>query len=101
MRKILKSQREDLKRIAHDNGLKLVQKKKYLDLQVNCLFDWKELTRAVSTKVSRAVGFLEHAISFLSKEKLQPLCTGIVELHFRYWCYVLGCIGRNEISQLQ
>ena len=56
---------------------------------------------AVSTKVSRAVGFLRHAKSFLPKETLKTICTGVVEPHFRYCCSVWGCAGSTEINQLQ
>ena len=55
----------------------------------------------MSAKVSRAVGFLKHAKSFLPKETLQTLYTGIVEPHFRYCCSVWGCADSSEINQLQ
>ena len=63
--------------------------------------DWKEQIKAVSSKVSRAVGFLRHAKSFLPKETLQTLYKGIVEPYFRYCCSVCGCAGLTEINQLQ
>ena len=56
---------------------------------------------AVSSKVSRGVGFLRHAKSFLPKETLQTLYTGIVEPHFRHCCSVWGCAALTEINQLQ
>ena len=73
----------------------------YLGLQIDCSLDWKEQIKTVSAKVSRAVGFLKHAKSFLPKETLQTLYTGIVEPHFRYCCSVWGCAGSSEINQLQ
>ena len=48
----------------------------------------------------KAVGVLRHAKSFLPKETLQTLYTGIVEPHFRYCCSVWGCAGLTEINQL-
>ena len=85
---ILKGQNEDLKLKIRDNELEVVKKTKYLGLQIDCSLDWKEQIKAVSAKVSRAVGFLKHAKSFLPKETLQTLYTGIVEPHFRYCCSV-------------
>ena len=70
-------------------------------MQIDCSLDWKEQIKAVSAKVSRAIGFLKHAKSFLPKETLKTLYTGIVEPHFRYCCSVWGCAGSSEINQLQ
>ena len=71
--RILKSQNEDLKLNIRDNELEVVNKTKYLGLQIDCSLDWKEQIKAVFAKVSRAVGFLKHAKSFLPKEALQTL----------------------------
>ena len=79
---ILKGQNEDLKLKIRHNELEVVKKTKCLGLQIDCSLDWKERIKAVSAKVSRAIGFLKHAKSFLPKETLQTLCTGIVEPHF-------------------
>ena len=70
-------------------------------MQIDCSLNWKEQIKAVSSKVSRVVGFLRHAKSFLPKENLQTLYTGIVEPHFRYCCSVWGCAALTEINQLQ
>ena len=70
---ILKGQNEDLKLKIRDNELEVVKKTKYLGLQIDCSLDWKEQIKAVSAKVSRAIGFLKHAKSFLPKETLQTL----------------------------
>ena len=86
--KSLKGQNESLELKIRDNELKVVQKTKYLGLQIDCSLDWKEQIKAVSTKVSRAIGFLRHAKSFLPMASLKTLYTGIVEPHFRYCCSV-------------
>ena len=62
-----------------ENDLQVVQKTKHLGVQIDCSLDWKEQIKAVSTKVPRAVGFLKHAKSFLPRESLKTLYTGIVE----------------------
>ena len=98
---ILQSQNKDLVLKIRDNELEVVKKTKYLGVQIDCSLDWKEQIKAVCSKVSRAVGFLRHAKSFLPKETLQTLYTGIVEPHFRYCCSVWGCAGLTEINQLQ
>ena len=70
-------------------------------MQIDCSLDWKEQIMAVSTKVSRVIGFLRHAKSFLPIASLKTLYTGIVEPHFRYCCSVWGCAGSTDINQLQ
>ena len=97
----IKSQNKDLDLKIRDNDLEVVKKTKYLGVQIDSSLNWKEQIKAVSSKVSRAVGFLRHAKSFLPKETLQTLYTGIVEPHFRYCCSVWGCAALTEINQLQ
>ena len=53
----LKSQSEALELKIRDNKLEVVQKTKYLGVQIDCSLDWKEPIKAVSTKVSSAIGF--------------------------------------------
>ena len=97
----LKSRNEVLDLKIRGNELEVVQKTKYLGVQIDCSLDWKEQIKAVSTKVSRAIGFLRHARSFLLLASLKTLYTGIVEPHFRYCCSVWGCAGSTVINQLQ
>ena len=98
---ILQSQNKELELKIRENRLEVVQKTKYLGVETDSSLDWKEQIKAISTKVSRAVGFLKHAKSFLPKETLKTIYTGIVEPHFRYCCSVWGCAGSTEINQLQ
>ena len=97
----LKNRNEALELKIRNNELEVVQKIKYLGLQIDCSLDWKEQIKAVSVKVSRAIGFLRHAKSFLPMASLKTLYTGIVEPHFRYCCSVSGCAGSTDINQLQ
>ena len=97
----LKSQNKDLGLKIRDNDLEVVKKTKYLGVKIDCSLNWKEQINAVSSKVLRAFAFLRHAKSFLPKETLQTLYTGILEPHFRYCCSVSGCTTITEINQLQ
>ena len=97
----LRSRNEALELKIRENELEVVQKTKYLGVQIDCNLDWKEQIRAVSTKVSRAIGFLRHAKSFLPMASLKTLYTGIVEPHCRYCCSVWGCARSTNINQLQ
>ena len=54
---ILKSQNDDLDLKIRDNNLEIIQKTKYLDVQIDNSLNWKEHIKTVSTKVSRAIGF--------------------------------------------
>ena len=81
--------------------LDVVKKIKYLGVQVDNSLDWKEHIKAVSSKVSRAIGFLKHARNILPMASWKTLYSGIVEPHFRYCCSVWGCCGTTDINQLQ
>ena len=70
-------------------------------MQIDCSLDWKVQINVVATKVSRVIGFLRHAKSFLPKASLKTLYTGIIELHFQYCCSLWGCAGSTNINQLQ
>ena len=98
---LLKNRNEHLELKIRDNELEVVQKTKYLGVQIDNSLNWKEHIKTVSTKVSRAIGFLKHAKTFLLQETLKILYTGIVEPHFRYCCSVWGCAGSTELNQLQ
>ena len=50
----LKSRNEDLQLKIREHDLQVVQKTKYLGVQIDCNLDWKEQIKAVSTKASRA-----------------------------------------------
>ena len=84
-----------------NDELDIVQKTKYLGVQIDNKLDWKEHIKTVSSKVSRAIGLLKHAKSFLPENTLRTMYTGIVEPHFRYCCSVWGCCGLTEINWLQ
>jgi len=59
---------------------------KHLGIQVDRNLDWKGHIKALSSKISRAIGLLKHAKRFLPQDTLKTLYTGIVEPHFRF-CY--------------
>ena len=99
--KSLGSQGIDFKLKIRDNDLEVVKKTRYLGIQIDWSLDWKQQIKAVSSKVSWAVGFLRHAKSFLPKETLHTLYTGIVEPHFRYCYSVWGCAGLTKTNQLR
>ena len=98
---ILKSQNEDLDFKICNNELEIIQKTKYLGVQIDNSLYWKEHITSVSTNVARAIGFLKHAKTFLQQETLKTLYTGIVEPHIRYCCSVWGCVGSKELHPLQ
>ena len=97
----LRSRNEALELKIRDNELVVIQRTKYLGVQIDCSLDWKEQINAVATKVSRVIGFLRYAKPFLPKASLKTFYTGIVEPHFRYCCSVWGCAGSSNINQLQ
>ena len=85
----------------HGTELEVVNKIKYLGVQVDNSLDWKSQVQAVSLKVSRGLGLLKHAKKFLPFSALTNLYTSIIEPHFRYCCSVWGCAGTTQINRLQ
>ena len=83
------------------NGLDAVQKVKYLGVQVDDSLDWKDQIKAMSSKVSKALGLLKHAKKFLPASSLRSLYLSIVEPHFRYCCSMWECCGSSTLLQLQ
>ena len=57
--------------------LDVVKKIKYLGVQVDNSLDWKEHIKAVSSKVSRAIGFLKYARNILPMASLKT-CTQVL-----------------------
>ena len=55
---ILRSKNKALVLNIHNNKLIVVQKTKYLGVQIDSSLDWREQIKVISTKVSGAVGFL-------------------------------------------
>ena len=92
---------EKLQLKIRGSELDVVNKTKYLGINVDNSVDWKGHIKAVSTKLSRALGFLKHAKNILPIASLKTLYSSIVEPHFRYCCFVWGCCGKTDIDQLQ
>ena len=72
--KALKSKNESLRLKIHVDELEVLQKTKYLGVQIDNSLDWKKHIKVTSSKVSKAVGFLRHAKPFYQKRHLRP-CT--------------------------
>ena len=84
-----------------DKILNIVEKIKYLGVQVDQNLDWKEHIKYVASKVSRPIGFLKYAKSLVPSTTLINLYKSIVEPHFRYCCSVWGCCSSTEKNRLQ
>ena len=59
---------------------------KYLGIQLDRNLDWKGHIKALSLKISRAIGLLKHTKRFILQDTLKTLYANIVEPHFRF-CY--------------
>ena len=84
-----------------EKEIEIRSKAKYLGVQIDDNLNWKEHIRAVSAKVSRAVGFLKYSKQYLPFSAVKTLYTSIVEPHFQYCCSVWGCCNAAEIQLLQ
>ena len=81
--------------------LDVVQKMKYLGVQVDNSLEWKEQIKVTSPKVSKALGLLQHAKTFLPESSLRSLYFSIVEPYFCYCFFVWECSGSNTLLELQ
>ena len=99
--KALQNQNHDFRVIIRGTELDTVMNTRYLGVNIDSSLDWKEHIKAISPKFSRAIGFLKHARNFLPQDTLKTLYTGIVEPHFRYYCFVWSCCEKTNPIQLQ
>ena len=84
-----------------DENLKIVEKIKYLGVQIDQNLEWKEHIKYISSKVSRAIGFLKYSKNFITRSCLNNLYRSIVEPYFSYFCSVWGCCNSTEKIRLQ
>ena len=80
--KILKDRNEGSQLNIDVDELALVQSTRYLGVYMDSCLDWKEQIISVSNKVSRALGILKYAKSFLPLESLKTVYFGVAEPHF-------------------
>ena len=83
-----------------DKSLDIVEKTKYLGVQIDQDLDWKEHIKYVASKVSKSIGFLKYAKSLVPSTTLINLYKRIVEPHSRYCCSVWGCCSSTEKNRL-
>ena len=81
--------------------VEMVDKIKYLGIQIDKHLAWDEHTLFVRSKVSRAIGFLKYAKKLIPKNTLCKMYPGIVEPHLRYCCSVWGSGGGTNLQVLQ
>ena len=61
---------------------------KYLGIQIDSQLKWKEHVAPVSLKVSRDIGMIKYAKTFLPTETLKLLYRGLIEPQLRFCCSV-------------
>ena len=90
---------EELPLVIQEERIDNVLVVKYLGIQVDRNLNWKSHIKALSSKVSTAIGFLKHVRSSLPHASLKTLYTGIIEPHLRFCCSVWGNtpIRRNSL----
>ena len=86
--------RDNLSLNIRGKDLDVVQKVKYLGIQVDNSLEWKKQIKVISCKELKALGLPKHTKNFLPAESsLKSLFFSIVEPHFRYSCSVWECSG--------
>ena len=99
--KALLNQNHDLHVKTKGRELGTVMSTRSLGVNIDSSLDGKNHIMVISSKVSRAIGFLKHARNLFPQDTLKTLYPGIVELHFRYCFSVWGCCGKTDLNQLQ
>ena len=85
-RKAIDKSNQNLQVKINGMELEVASKSKYLGVLLDNSLDWKDQVRAVSLEVSRGLGILQHAKTFLPLSALTILYTSIIEPHFQYCC---------------
>ena len=70
--------------VIDGSEIEIVEKHKYLGLQLNQHIFWNEHVRFEFAKVSCDLGFLKYAKKLLPQETLSHIYIGIVKTYFRY-----------------
>ena len=99
--KALNNTAENLKLEILGSELEVFTKTRYLGVQIDNRLDWNDHIKVISSKVSRAIGFLKYAENILPIASVKTLSTSTVEPHFHYYCSVWGCCSTTTINQLQ
>ena len=87
--------------VIGDSQVKIVEKVKYLGVQLDQHLVWIEHRIVLCAKVSRAVGFLKYAKKLLPQETLSHIYKGIIEPYFHYCCSVWASCGEARRLALQ
>ena len=87
--------------VIDGSQIEIIEKAKYLGVQLDQHLIWDEHARYVCTKVSRALGFLKYAKKLLPQETLSHIYRDIVEPYFRYCRSVWGSCGETRLLTLQ
>ena len=82
-------------------NLMVIEKIKYLGVQIDQNLEWKEHIKYVSSKVARAIRFLKYTKNFIPRNCLNKLYRSIMEPYFRNCCSVWGCCSSTEKDRLQ
>ena len=80
--------------VIDGSQIEIVERGKYLGVQLDQHLAWDEHARFVCTKVSRDLGFLKYAKKSLPQETLSHIYRGIVEPCFRYCSSVWESWGK-------
>ena len=69
---------------------------RYLGVNIDSSLDWKEHIKMISSKVSRAIGFLKHARNFIPQDITTTLYTGLYS-HIFVTAVPYGAVALKQI----
>ena len=74
---------------------------KYLGVYIDNKLNWKDLIKAIASKVIRAIAMIRYTKKFIPKHALKMLYQGRVEPHFRFWYSFWGTCGVTSHCNLE
>ena len=75
--------------VIDDSQIEIIDKTKYLGVQLDQHLSWYLHVGFVCAKISRGLGLLKYAKKLLPHEAFSHIYRGIIELHFRYCSSVI------------
>ena len=83
--------------IIDDEVVPMINKAKYLGIQIEKTLSRKEHINIIAWKISRGIGMLRYAKRYVPFSTVKPLYGSIVEPYLRYCCTIWGCCTETDL----
>ena len=87
--------------VIDDEVVLMINEAKYLGMQIDKTFGWREPINTITSKISRGTGMLRYTKRYVPLSTIKAMCRSIVEPCLRYCCKVCGCGTEAGLKRLQ